>query len=101
MGVKKNLPAKKFRAGAVSVTVWNNSTQSKAGELIEYQTVNLERRYKDRNGVSPLLKGRQRESAFRRLLSFYLPVLQVAHRIPIGIPESQKRHSGGAHQLWA
>jgi len=47
---RKNLPEKKFRAGAISVTVWKNSNTSKSGEPIEYKTVTLERRYKDRNG---------------------------------------------------
>jgi len=50
MGNQKNLPEKKFRAGAVSVTVWNNSSKGKLGEPIEYKTVSLERRYKNNNG---------------------------------------------------
>ena len=50
MGNQKNLPEKKFRAGAVTVTVWNNVSKGKLGEPIEYKTVSLERRYKDRNG---------------------------------------------------
>jgi hypothetical protein len=43
-----NLPLKKFRAGAVSATVWNN--QTKDGEE-EYKTVSLERGYRDKEGA--------------------------------------------------
>ena len=46
----KNIPEKKFRAGAVNVTVWNNEGRSKEGMPITYQTVRVERRYKDKNG---------------------------------------------------
>ncbi len=44
----QNLPLKKYRAGAVSATVWNNT--AKDGES-EYKTVTLERGYKDAEGV--------------------------------------------------
>jgi len=51
MGNDKNLPEKKFRAGAVTAVVWNNSSKSNvSGEPIEYKSVSLERRYKDRDG---------------------------------------------------
>ncbi len=43
-----NLPLKRFRAGAVSATVWNNHAKEGDGE---YKTVSLERGYKDRDGV--------------------------------------------------
>ena len=46
----KNIPEKKFRAGAISVTVWNNEGRSKEGMPITYRTVRVERRYKDKNG---------------------------------------------------
>jgi hypothetical protein len=47
----KNLPEKKFRAGAISATVWLNSGQSKTGEEVSYRTISLERGYKDKNDV--------------------------------------------------
>lgn len=43
-----NKPEKKFRAGAVSITVWKNST-TKDGKPVEYRTISLGRSYK-KNG---------------------------------------------------
>ncbi len=45
-----NLPEKKFRAGAVSATVWLNKGQKQTGEETEYRTISLERNYKDKEG---------------------------------------------------
>ncbi|MBU1199438.1 MAG: hypothetical protein KKF46_01180 [Nanoarchaeota archaeon] len=45
-----NLPVKKFRAGAISATVWENQNKSKQGEVISYKSVSFERNYKDANG---------------------------------------------------
>ncbi|HLD33544.1 MAG TPA: hypothetical protein VJB66_02375 [Candidatus Nanoarchaeia archaeon] len=53
LGIPKtatNQPEKKFRAGAVSVTVWKNTGQKDNGEQIEYQTISMERSYKDKSG---------------------------------------------------
>lgn len=44
--MEKNTPEKKFRAGAVSATVWKN--QSKEGN--EFSSVSFEKGYKDANG---------------------------------------------------
>ncbi len=46
-----NIPEKKFRAGAVSVTVWRNKGQTQQGEETEYSTVSIERAYKDKAGA--------------------------------------------------
>ena len=46
-----NLPEKKFRAGAISATIWNNSTTDKFGNLVSYKTVSFDRRYKDKDGI--------------------------------------------------
>lgn len=47
-----NMPEKKFRAGAVSVTVWKNKAASREGEgEVEYSTISIERSYKDKNGA--------------------------------------------------
>jgi len=44
---EKNLPEMKFRAGAVSATVWQNTGQ-KDGEETKYNTISIERNYKDK-----------------------------------------------------
>ena len=43
-----NKPLARFTAGAVSATVWSNQSQGKDGE--SYNTVSLQRRYRDREG---------------------------------------------------
>ena len=43
-------PEKKFRAGAVSATIWRNERQRATGETFSYHTVSLERGYKDTAG---------------------------------------------------
>ena len=45
-----NQPEKKFRAGAVSATVWLNQGQNKkTGEISNFRTISLQRGYKDKN----------------------------------------------------
>ncbi|MFH1511320.1 MAG: hypothetical protein ABIF10_06520 [Candidatus Woesearchaeota archaeon] len=44
----KNVPEKKFSAGAVSATVWKNEVQGKPGA--SYFSVGLQRSYKDKDG---------------------------------------------------
>ncbi len=48
MNSEKNLPEKKFSAGAVTATIWKNTT-TKDNRLVEYRTVSFERNYKDKN----------------------------------------------------
>ncbi|NOZ80857.1 MAG: hypothetical protein GXP63_04235 [DPANN group archaeon] len=43
-------PEKKFRAGAISVSVWQNQGQSKSGEPTFFRTISLQRGYKDKEG---------------------------------------------------
>jgi hypothetical protein len=43
-------PEKKFRAGAVSATIWKNDRQRATGETFSYHTIALERSYKDQSG---------------------------------------------------
>ncbi|MBI2573359.1 hypothetical protein HYV86_05845 [Candidatus Woesearchaeota archaeon] len=45
-----NTPEKKFRAGAITATVWANKIQNKTGEEGEYHTISLERNYTDKDG---------------------------------------------------
>ncbi|MGV8150576.1 MAG: hypothetical protein ACP5NV_02505 [Candidatus Woesearchaeota archaeon] len=44
----KNLPEKKFRAGAIAATVWANDVV-RDGKKITYRTVSFERSYKDKD----------------------------------------------------
>jgi len=46
---KKVLPAKKFKAGAVSATIWNNEAFVD-GKIAVYSTISLQRTYKDKSG---------------------------------------------------
>ena len=46
----ENKPERKFRAGAISATVWLNQGQNKEGEPTEYNTISIERSYKDKEG---------------------------------------------------
>ncbi len=43
-------PEKKFSAGAVIATVWQNQGTTKEGQAVGYKTVSLQRRYKDKDG---------------------------------------------------
>ena len=43
-----NPPEKKFRAGAISATIWQNEGQNREGEKVAYRTISLERGYKDK-----------------------------------------------------
>mgnify|MGYP001559577787 FL=1 len=45
-----NYPEKKFRAGAISATVWRNKGQKTNGEESEYKTISIERSYTDKTG---------------------------------------------------
>src|SRR3990167_3948729 len=46
-----NLPEKKFSAGAICATIWkNNGTSKTTGDSVEYRTIQLDRRYKDKEG---------------------------------------------------
>ena len=47
--MEKNKPVKKFKAGAISATVWKNKNQVN-GKDIEFQTVTIIRNYKDKKG---------------------------------------------------
>jgi len=46
----ENLPEKKFKAGAISATVWLNKGQGKQGDEMIYKTISVERNYKDKEG---------------------------------------------------
>jgi len=45
----KNLPEQKFRAGALTATIWKNSSE-KDTKTVEYMTGSCERNYLDRSG---------------------------------------------------
>lgn len=48
MGKKR--PEKKFRAGAISATIWSNETKNDKGEASTYHTVSFARNYTDKDG---------------------------------------------------
>jgi hypothetical protein len=50
MEKEKNMPVKKFKAGAISATVWENQAQNQKGELISFKSISFDRNYKDANG---------------------------------------------------
>ena len=45
-----NQPEKKFVAGAVSATVWKNEGKNAEGEATEFNTISVDRSYKDKDG---------------------------------------------------
>lgn len=45
-----NMPEKKFSTGAISATVWRNQGKNKQGEINEFNTITLQRRYMDKKG---------------------------------------------------
>ena len=48
--MEKALPIKKFRIGAISASVWNNTGKKDDGQPFEYKSVTFERSYKDKDG---------------------------------------------------
>ena len=46
-----NVPEKKFRAGAISATVWLNKGKNKDGEETSYRTISIGRGYMDKEGA--------------------------------------------------
>ncbi|MBU1974993.1 MAG: hypothetical protein KKG59_01165 [Nanoarchaeota archaeon] len=49
MAEEKNLPEKKFRAGPIAATIWENEATNKEGKKVAYKSVSFERSYKDAN----------------------------------------------------
>jgi len=49
-GEDKVLPVKKFSTGAISATVWRNQRQGRDGKVFETHSVNLQRRYANKDG---------------------------------------------------
>lgn len=47
--MNKNAPEKKFVAGPIAATIWKNSSM-KDGKEFFFETVSLERSFKDKNG---------------------------------------------------
>jgi hypothetical protein len=46
-----NMPEKKFSTGAVSAVIWKNTATSKrTGTPVDFRTIQLDRRYKDKDG---------------------------------------------------
>ena len=50
--IGKQLPDKKFSAGAITATIWkNNGTSKRTGLAVEYNTIKLDRNYKNKEGT--------------------------------------------------
>jgi hypothetical protein len=47
--MEKNVPEKRFVAGAISATIWKNSTE-KTGKEISYETISISRNFKTEKG---------------------------------------------------
>lgn len=48
----ENQPEKKFSTGVISATIWkNNGVSKRNSELVEFRTITLQRRYKDKDGA--------------------------------------------------
>ena len=45
-----NMPVKRFSAGAISVSIWQNSGE-KDGRQFEYSSMSIDRAYKDKEGA--------------------------------------------------
>ena len=41
---------KKFSAGAISATIWNNEGKDSEGKPTEFKTISIDRRYQDKEG---------------------------------------------------
>lgn len=41
---------KKYNAGGISATIWKNSTKSEDGKPQSYNTISIDRKYKDKEG---------------------------------------------------
>lgn len=48
--MEKNIPEKKFVAGAVSATIWKNTAESKIGKEISFETISISRNFKNDKG---------------------------------------------------
>ena len=48
--MEKNVPEKRYVAGAVSATIWKNTTEIKSGKEISFETISLSRNFKNDKG---------------------------------------------------
>lgn len=46
----KNQPVKKFKAGPISATIWENQVQNQQGQTVSFKSISFDRNYKDANG---------------------------------------------------
>ncbi len=49
MESEQNSPEKKFSAGGIQATIWKNTGKSMTGTELDFFSVQLERRYKDKS----------------------------------------------------
>lgn len=48
--IEKQVPEKKFSAGAISATVWKNNRINSKGEAFSTYSITIDRRYTDKEG---------------------------------------------------
>ncbi len=48
---KQNQPLKKFKAGSIAATIWENQNRNDDGQMISFKNVSFERHYKDASGA--------------------------------------------------
>lgn len=48
---EKKRPETKFKAGALSATIWKNAGKSKDGQDTEYFSISIDRNYTDKAGI--------------------------------------------------
>lgn len=46
-----NKPEIKFKAGALSATIWQNNSQNQKGEIVTYKTISIDRNYLGKDGA--------------------------------------------------
>ena len=92
MNETKNIPEKKISTGAVTATIWQNQGKINTGETMEFRTVSLQRRYKDRNGAWQNATSLRLNDLPKASL-----VLQKAYEYMV-LKDAQPRYNGGIEE---
>ena len=64
-----NMPVKKFSAGGVTVSVWENEALGKDGIVNTYPSVSMDKRYKDKSGEWKSSKSMKRDDLPKAILA--------------------------------
>lgn len=49
-GISGKMPEKRFSTGAITAAIWKNEGISSEGSSVEFNSITLQRRYKDKEG---------------------------------------------------